>query len=146
MLMGLWKRKYNKHRQIRTPGPVQDGGANRRGGELLQPPHRPTGRHSLEILWKLFVIFFWHFLDPRLRTLCPKNWKCYLELKIVQNFLGEYLALPWSYIYETFWRWHWARMWKKNQSQNFLLLAEACYSMCYFCSVARCWLKASQTN
>ena len=35
---------------------------------------------------------------------------------------------------------------EKNQSQKFLLLAEACFSMCYFCPVARCWLKASQTN
>ena len=53
-----------KHRQSKTPGPLQDGGANRRGGELLQPPHRPTGRHSLEILWKIFVFFFAIFWTP----------------------------------------------------------------------------------
>ena len=57
------EKEKEKHRQSKTPGPLQDGGANRRGGELLQPTHRPTGRHSLEILWKIFV-FFLPFSGP----------------------------------------------------------------------------------
>ena len=70
------------------------------------------------ILWRFcekYSYFFCHFLDPILCTLCPNIWKCYLELKIVQNILEEYLPLPLTYIYETFWRWHWARMWKESK-------------------------------